>query len=48
MAAVLQEALTAFGAEFDAGGDVPGADLVQWFAEWRVRARAALGKAGAL
>ena len=47
MAGVLQEALAAFGAEFDADEDVPGADLVQWFTEWRERAKAALGKAGA-
>lgn len=47
MAVVLQEALEAFGAEFEADEDVSGADLVQWFAEWRIRARASLGKAGA-
>lgn len=47
MTGVLQEALAAFGAEFDADEDVPGADLVQWFIEWRERAKAALGKAGA-
>lgn len=47
MAGVLQEALAAFGAEFDADEDVPGVDLVQWFTEWCERAKAALGKVGA-
>lgn len=47
MAAVLQEALEAFGDEFDLDMPVDAAGLVAWFAAWRVRARAALGKAGA-
>ena len=47
MAAVLQEALEAFGDEFDLDMPVDAAELVAWLAAWRVRARAALGKAGA-
>lgn len=47
MAAVLQEALEAFGDEFDLDMPVDAAGLVAWFAAWRVRARAALGEAGA-
>ena len=47
MRLVLQEALRAWSAQFD--GDpqqdlsVSGADLVDWFSQWRLRARAALG-----
>lgn len=47
MAAVLQEALAAFASAFEANEPVPGADLVEWFAEWRIRVRAALDRAGA-
>ena len=45
--AVLQEALAAFADLFEADDDVPGADLVEWFVQWRVRAKAALGRDGA-
>lgn len=46
MAELLQEALTAFAQEFDADADVPGADLVEWFVQWRERAKVALGRVG--
>lgn len=47
MAAALREALGMSGDEFDRDLPVDGAELVQRFAAWRARARAALGEAGA-
>lgn len=48
--AVLIEALQAWGEQFDGEPDsdldVSGADLVDWFAQWRLRAREALKAAG--
>lgn len=50
MAAVLKEASQAWAEQFDVAEDednsVSGADLVQWFAQWRLRARTALDAAG--
>lgn len=52
MRSVLQEALRAWSAQFD--GDpqqdlsISGADLVDWFSQWRRRARAALAMASVL
>lgn len=45
MAAVLQEALAAFASGFDADTELCCADVVEWLAGWRERARAALGRA---
>lgn len=51
MAGALREAVTAWEEQFaspegeEAG--VSGADLLEWFAQWRVRAERALGQAGA-
>ena len=39
---LLREVLSLFAAEFEADEDVPGADLVERFAEWRDRALAEL------
>ena len=39
---LLREALGLFAAEFAADEDVPAADLVEQFAEWRTRAMAEL------
>lgn len=51
MAVVLQEALEAWSEQFDGEPDrdlrIDPSDLLDWFAAWRLRARAALGKAGA-
>ena len=47
MAAALREALEMFGDEFDRDLPIDGAELVQRFAAWRARAKAALGEAGA-
>ena len=46
MAAVLQEALAAYASGFDADAELCCADVVEWFAGWRERARAALGRVG--
>lgn len=46
MAAVLQEALDQFGEAFEADEEVDGGDLVEFFAEWRKRVRAAMKPAG--
>ena len=40
--AVLQEAITHLADAFDGDADVDGAELVQWFTEWRTRASEAL------
>jgi hypothetical protein len=49
LVAIVQEALTAWAEQFDGTAaelHVSGADLVDWFASWRTRARAALVAAG--
>ena len=46
MAAMLQEALAIHADAFDSDEHVAGADLVERFAQWRERARAALGRVG--
>ena len=46
MAAVLQEALAAFAPGFDADAELCCPDVVEWFAGWRERAKAALGQVG--
>ena len=45
MAELLSQALCDWP-QFDADEDVSGADLVDWFAQWRLRARRALAQAG--
>lgn len=51
MAGVLHEAMTAWEEQFDAPGgeeaSISGAELLEWFAQWRVRAGRALAQAGA-
>ena len=51
MAGALREAVTAWEEQFDVpeGGEagISGADLLEWFARWRVRAGRALAQAGA-
>jgi hypothetical protein len=46
MAALLIEATQAWASQFDHPADhdcsISGADLMEWFAQWRMRARAAL------
>jgi len=39
---LLNEATDAWAAQFDAGAPVSGADLLEWFALWRVAAQDAL------
>ena len=50
MAGVLREAMTAWEEQFDAPdgeeASISGADLLAWFAQWRVRAQRALAQAG--
>ncbi|MDQ2802768.1 MAG: hypothetical protein M3Y41_08810 [Pseudomonadota bacterium] len=50
MAELLTEATQAWSSQFDGPEDedrsVSGADLVDWFAQWRLRARTALDAAG--
>ena len=50
MAGLLEEATTAWAEQFDGGDDqdrsVSGADLVEWFARWRLRARTVLDTVG--
>jgi hypothetical protein len=50
MASVLKEATEAWATQFDGVGDencsISGADLLDWFAQWRLLARAALNEAG--
>lgn len=50
MAALLTEATQAWVSQFDGPADqdcsISGADLMDWFAQWRLRARAALEHAG--
>ena len=50
MAELLDEATKAWAEQFDGPEDqdcsVSGADLMDWFAQWRVRARQALDMAG--
>jgi hypothetical protein len=49
MAALLEEAIQAWAEQFEGSEDsdcsVSGADLVEWFAQWRLRARQMLQKA---
>ena len=49
MASVLEEATQAWATQFDGVGDencsISGADLLDWFAQWRLRARATLDMA---
>ena len=40
---LIDQALGYEGAAFDADADINGADLVEWFSEWRERMKAALG-----
>ncbi len=40
---VLADGAEAFAEAFDKGEPVAGADVVEWFAAWRLRARAAIG-----
>ncbi len=40
---LLAEAIGAWASEFDNDEEVSGADLVDWFADWRLRLRAELG-----
>jgi hypothetical protein len=51
MAQVLREAVTAWEEQFEAAdgekASVSGADLLAWFAQWRLRARRALAQASA-
>ena len=47
MAAVLLEATQVWAELFEQDAPISGADLMEWFTAWRVRARAALGRAGA-
>ena len=51
MAGVLREAMTAWEEQFEAPegeeASVSGADLVEWFARWRVRAKRALAQVSA-
>lgn len=47
MAEVLREAANAFATEFDGDEGVDGGELVQWFAQWRKRARITLARIGA-
>jgi hypothetical protein len=50
MAALLTVAVEAWAGQFDGPEDedlsISGADLIDWFAEWRLSARAALHEAG--
>jgi hypothetical protein len=50
MATLLEEATLAWARQFDGVGDedceISGADLLDWFAQWRLRARQALDAAG--
>jgi hypothetical protein len=50
MTQLLREATNAWAAQFDRSDDidpsVPGADLVDWFAEWRRRAKAVIAQIG--
>jgi hypothetical protein len=39
-ASILEEAIRFEADAFDSDQDISGADLVQWFADWRLRARA--------
>lgn len=39
---LIHEAIKYRATAFDRGGDISGADLVEWFADWRRRARAVL------
>lgn len=51
MAGVLREAMTAWEEQLEASdgeaAGVSGADLLAWFAQWRVRAKGALAQADA-
>ncbi len=44
MRKLLVEATSAWTEQFDGDAEVPAADLVEWFASWRVVARAALSE----
>jgi hypothetical protein len=50
MASVLKEATEAWSRQFDGVGDedcsISGADFLDWFAQWRLSARAVLEQAG--
>jgi len=46
MSELLIEATQAWTQQFDDDSEISGADLLQWFAEWRLRARQALDAAG--
>ena len=45
MSALLREALDDWP-QFDTDDDVNGGDMVDWFAQWRIRVREALGAGG--
>jgi hypothetical protein len=40
---IIDEAISYAAKAFDADQDISGADLVEWFADWRQRARAIVG-----
>lgn len=40
---LVREAIEAWGYQFDNEGEVNGGDLVDWFGDWRLRAKNALG-----
>ena len=46
MSELLAEATQACTEQFDDDSEISGADLLQWFSQWRVRARLALDTAG--
>ncbi len=46
MSELLVEAMQAWTGQFDDDSAISGADLLQWFVEWRLRARLALDAAG--
>lgn len=46
MSELLAEAMQAWTEQFDDDSEISGADLLQWFSQWRVRARLALDVAG--
>ena len=46
MSELLVEATQAWAEQFDNDSEISGADLMQYFAQWRVRARLALDAAG--
>ncbi|ACB97287.1 hypothetical protein [Beijerinckia indica] len=39
MALLLEEAFTAYSAEFENDQDISGADFLEWFANWRQRVK---------